>query len=321
VTERTVTDERPARLSAAMSLTVAALPASWRHTCHRAGSPLGAPTARWENNARFACAQPSRLTNWDWPGSPQEQLLQIDGSPRTWKHPGVEVKTVWDDDYLGVMFRVDDHYVRCECTQFQDQVSRDSCCEFFIAPVANSLASSPYFNFEVSANGTMLVYYCTDANRVLPPVQLPIEEWATIKMAASLVSTVGTPILPEIRTPTTWSIEYHIPWSLLTRYSGCGSPNAGTTWSCNFFKCGSATSHPHWGTWAQVPLERPAFHTPEFFGAIDFSPETAAGMMDVGTLSYTILLCDDIDAMRKFYTELLPRFFPGALLLVSFTRH
>jgi hypothetical protein len=93
-------------------------------------------------------------------------------------------------------------------TTFQDMVCLDSCCEFFVAPEATSTETSPYFNFEVSANGTMLVYFCQPEIETQTP--LPDYEWNAIKMAASLVETPGTPIFPEMTEPTTWQIEYHL---------------------------------------------------------------------------------------------------------------
>ena len=36
----------------------------------------------------------------------------------------------------------------------------DSCCEFFVAPAAESDARTSYINFEINAAGTMLAYHC-----------------------------------------------------------------------------------------------------------------------------------------------------------------
>ena len=155
----------------------------------------------------------------------------------------------------------------------------DSCCEFFVAPEATSTAVSPYLNFEVSANGTMLVYFCQPASDTQDKcwTPLPAYEWNAIKMAASLVETPGTPIVPEITEPTTWQIEYHLPWTLFEKYLKTGgSPTGGDAWSANFFKCADETSHPHWGAWSSTfdhPSGRPAFHFPDWFGAITFEPE------------------------------------------------
>jgi hypothetical protein len=170
---------------------MAAVPASSRHVCSRSSSALGAPTAQWDNNPAFASAAPLELTHWDWPKSGPEQ------NHPDYPHPQVQAKAVWDDEYLGILFAVDDHYVQCKGTKFQDMVCMDSCMEFFVTPLTpHSDASTPYFNFEVSANGTMLLYYCTPGKE---PAFNPVAEdvWPAIKMKASLVE-VGTPIEPEL---------------------------------------------------------------------------------------------------------------------------
>ena len=50
-----------------------------------------------------------------------------------------------------------------------------------------------------------------------------------------------------------------------------GKPSAGQGWSANFYKCADKTSHPHWGSWAKVEVDRPAFHLPAYFGTLEFS--------------------------------------------------
>ena len=190
-------------------------------------------------------------------------------------------------------------------------VCLDSCCEFFIAPESTSTEASPYFNFEVSANGTMLVWFCEPAKKEDDGplgVPLPISDWPSIRMAASLVDTPGTPIVPEITEPTTWQLEYHLPWSLFAKYFGKGRPQEGEGWSANFYKCADQTSHPHWGAWSSTydhPSGRPAFHFPAWFGAIDFAPRPA--LANVSFLAHTIVLCDDMEAMDAFYSKVFGR--------------
>ena len=191
-------------------------------------------------------------------------------------------------------------------TQFQDMVCLDSCCEFFIAPEPTSTEESPYFNFEVNASGTMLVYFCEPAKDVQTP--LPMSDWPTIRMAASLVEAPGTPILPEITEPTTWQIEYHLPWGLFAKYFRKGPPQGGEGWSANFYKCADQTSHPHWGAWSSTydhPSGRPAFHFPAWFGAITFEPRQPLANVDF--LAHTIVLCDDMEAMEAFYSSVFGR--------------
>lgn len=194
-----------------------------------AGAALGDPTADWDSVA-FSTADTLEIAseNFSWrkPGPECDH----DDFP----HPAVQARVVWDSSYLAVMFRVEDHFVQCKGTTFQDMVCLDSCCEFFIAPETTSSESSPYFNFEVSANGTMLVYFCQPEHGMQTP--LPDFEWTRVKMAASLVDRVGEVVFPEITEPTTWHIEYHLPWSLFSKYFGKGPPTPGDGWSANFCK-------------------------------------------------------------------------------------
>ena len=200
-----------------------------------AGAALGNPMADWDGIA-FSTAETLEIASenftWRKPGPEREHA--------DFPHPNVQARVVWDESYLAVMFRVEDHYVQCKGTTFQDMVCLDSCCEFFVAPEATSSELSPYFNFEVSANGTMLVYFCQPAKDTMTP--LPDFEWNRIKMAASLVATPGTVIFPEITEPTTWQIEYHLPWTLFHKYFGKGSPAGGDGWSANFCKHAVATA-------------------------------------------------------------------------------
>ena len=185
-------------------------------------------------------------------------------------------------------------------------VCLDSCCEFFVSPEATSTANSPYFNFEVNASGTMLVYFCEPAQDRQTP--LPASTWPAIKMASSLVEQPGTAIMPEITKPTTWLIEYHLPWALFQQYFGHGPPRSGEGWSANFYKCADETSHPHWGAWSSTfehPSGRPAFHVPDWFGAICFEAQPALAQLEF--LTHTIILCDDLDTMANFYSSIFPR--------------
>ena len=276
--------------------------AAARHLCTRASTALGHPTAQWEPNAAFDSAPALRLTHWEWP-TPGPESRHPD-----FPHPAVQAKVVWDDDYLGVLFAVEDHFVVARHTNFQDSVCRDSCCEFFVSPLApHATATTAYFNFEVSANGTMLLRHCTPGQQ---PKNQKVDEagWSLIKVKASLVDEVGTAIEPERTEPNQrWQLEYHIPWTLFERYfgPGHGRPAPGQAWSCNFYKCADQSSHPHWGSWAKVHSERPAFHRPADFGTLEFSAAPSPGLADVNCAGYAIVLCDDIKKQKQFCA--LPR--------------
>jgi|EP01043_Picozoa_sp_COSAG02_P004287 hypothetical protein len=64
---------------------------------------------------------------------------------------------MWDSDFLALMFRVEDCYVRAVAGHpwnGVDSVCTDSCVEFFVSPVKGSDA---YLNCEVNPGGTMLI--------------------------------------------------------------------------------------------------------------------------------------------------------------------
>ena len=97
--------------------------------------------------------------------------------------------------------------------------------------------------------------------KILDPVDIQ-----QIEIAHSLPQIID----PEIAEPTTWTIEYKIPISLLQKYSNVTKPKPGITWRGNFYKCGDKTSNIHYLTWALVDNKNPDFHLPQFFGELKF---------------------------------------------------
>ncbi len=212
---------------------------------------LSPPDARWEN-PQWAAAHTLQIAHFPWEDSGH--------------HPRTQARLLYDDHHLAAAFRVEDRYVRAVARKFQDSVCTDSCVEFFVAPAPGSAA---YFNFEVNCGGTMLVYRCPspeERQAGKERVEMTGEDGAAIRMAHSLPKIVD----PEIAEPTTWTIEYHIPFALFAKYFGLCPPQAGARWRANFYKCADHTSHPHWGSWAPVDTPRPNFHVPSSFQPIIF---------------------------------------------------
>lgn len=207
--------------------------------------------ARWDRPV-WAAAQTLEITNFLWKDSGHR--------------PKVQARLLYDDAALGLIFRVEDRYVRAVAEKFQDSVCTDSCVEFFVAPVAGSTA---YLNFEVNCGGTMLVFRCPspeERQAGKEQIVLTAEDEALMPVAHSLPKKVD----PEIAEPTTWTIEYHLPFALFGKYFGIARPQPGTTWRANFYKCADHTSHPHWGSWAPVETPNPNFHVPASFQPLLF---------------------------------------------------
>jgi hypothetical protein len=150
-------------------------------------------------------------------------------------------------------------------TEYFGNVWQDSCVEFFFTPQEE--VTDGYFNLETNCIGTILMFHqqAIDKGRRY----LEIDDLDTIKLATSLPQ--GQPIDPEIDQPLAWTLEYALPWRMLENYAPIAAPAPGVTWRANFYKCADKTSRPHWLTWSKIPLERPNFHQPQYFGYLEFT--------------------------------------------------
>ena len=177
--------------------------------------------------------------------------------------PRTQAKLMYDDEYIYVLFRVEDEYVRAVAEGRNGNVWQDSCAEFFFTPADD--VSAGYFNVEVNCGGTMLFHYqrakSTDVTAVS---DVDCDRIEVYHSQPKIVE-------PETEEPTTWLIEYRIPVDILEKYKDDASrPAGGVSWRANFYKCGDNTSHPHWLTWSKVELPEPDFHQPRFFGILSF---------------------------------------------------
>jgi hypothetical protein len=176
--------------------------------------------------------------------------------------PVVEAKMMYDNQNIYVIFRVQDKFVQSTVTKYNGPVSENSCVEFFFSP--DTMYPMHYFNLEVNAGGTPLIFYITkpwSGYKELEPDNIK-----KIEIAHSLPSVVD----PEMQDPVTWTIEYRIPLDMLKQYADVTQPASGIKWKGNFYKTGSKTSNPNYMTWSFVDNEKPNFHLPQFFGTLIF---------------------------------------------------
>ncbi len=176
--------------------------------------------------------------------------------------PKVQAKAAYDDRYLYLIWRVEDQYVLAKRTQHLQDVWRDSCAEFFFTPGGDPERQG-YFNLETNCTGVKLLGVHFPGSKDAKPTA---EDFTSIVTASSLKG----PIDPELARPTTWTLEYKIPFSLLEKFTTIERPKAGVTWRGNFYKCADDTSHPHWLTWSPVTNPKPSFHLPKYFGVLVF---------------------------------------------------
>jgi hypothetical protein len=176
--------------------------------------------------------------------------------------PKTEAKVLYDDDFVYVIFRVEDRYVRAVAKKYQDSVYQDSCVEFFFTPGED--ISAGYFNIEINCGGTML--FSHQKAREVDNRPVSDDHCEKVKIFHSEPKIIE----PEKQDATIWIIEYKVPFDVLEKYASVDRPAEGVVWRANFYKCGDATSHPHWLTWSVVDRPTPDFHVPECFGTLEF---------------------------------------------------
>jgi hypothetical protein len=179
--------------------------------------------------------------------------------------PPTQAQVLYDADALYVRFQVQDQYVRAVHTQYQAQVSEDSCVELFVQPVANK----GYFNVEFNCCGILLLYYIEDPQRTSMGFVCFQQVDPALAGQIRVISTFTAPIRAEITTPVSWWLVYQLPFRVLEAYVGPVSRTPGTRWRGNFFKCGDHTSHPHWASWAPIQNGELNFHQPAYFGVLE----------------------------------------------------
>lgn len=220
------------------------------YTVKRLGSPM-AIDADW-NKDQWKNVEPLTLENY-MGDKPQHR-------------PKTQAKVLYDDQNIYVIFRVEDQYVRAVAQKINDSVCGDSCAEFFFSPDPDS--TKGYFNLEINCGGTALFYGGAGAEpSSIHDYTIDPEQIKKVEIAHSMPKIVE----PEITEPTTWTLEYRLPLSLIAqRYPQMIKPAAGAVWRGNFYKCADQTSHQHWLTWSFVDLPQPNFHRPDFFGVLEF---------------------------------------------------
>lgn len=216
---------------------------------------------------RRAATAPALNGHWEdgaWTGAATADIARF-RSESSAHRPRVQARFLYDDAALYGIYRVEDRYVRCVHQGFQAPVCRDSCVEFFFQPDVGA----GYFNFEFNCGGSFLCMYIRDSRRVADGfadyVMVRDEDGRKVQVWHSLPERVE----PERESPTTWTLQFAIPYATLEPYTGPLGALSGRVWRGNFYKCGDQTSHPHWASWA--PVDELNFHLPRCFAPLHFA--------------------------------------------------
>jgi len=179
--------------------------------------------------------------------------------------PGVELRhTGWlkecsvyaraqlcrDDQALWVRMEAEEALIRATLTEPLDEVYRDSCLEFFLAP--NS-ADARYLNFEWNPLGNLyLGFGSTRPTRV-----------------RQIVGDRKELFRPEpYFTESGWGIVFCIPYDFIRNYFPDFEPSG--EMAGNFYKCGDETEFPHYLSWMPMSTDTPDFHRRQDFGRLFF---------------------------------------------------
>jgi hypothetical protein len=198
----------------------------------------------------------------EWKKAKEIHVTNYMGDVPSFK-PVTTAKMMYDDSNVYVIFRVKDNFIRLKTEKFGGKVFQDACAEFFFSP--DSSQPLQYFNLEMNAGGIALMGFHSNG-KVGKNIYLTADEFKGVEIAHSLPEKLDK----EITEPTTWTIEYRLPLSVLRKFSNVTQPAKGVIWKANFYKTSDMSSNPHYITWALVDNKEPDFHLPQFFGTLRF---------------------------------------------------
>ena len=161
--------------------------------------------------------------------------------------PEARAYVAYDDAGLHVLMCAHERTINAEVKQFNGEVYRDSCLEFFLQPFEDD---ARYLNIEINAAGAALIGVGTDRfdrQRLPQPPE-------------------GMDICVSRHRDGWWAVAYVIPAPFIREIYG-RVPAPGSEMRGNFYKCDESI-HPHFGTWAPVVNFQPDFHLPEWFGRL-----------------------------------------------------
>jgi len=132
-----------------------------------------------------------------------------------------------------------------------DPVYRDSAMEAFFMFESEKERSglATYLNFEANANGALLAAYGKDRT------------YRTCFTKEELKGFACEAQILEDR----WTIRFRIGIDILEKIYGPLHLQAGSTFTCNFYKISEAKEIEHYASYSPIKTTIPSFHLPEFF--------------------------------------------------------
>lgn len=168
-------------------------------------------------------------------------------------HPITAFSIAHTTKRLYIDFFVRCNYLRAVNYRNNSNVCEDSCVEFFM----QIPGVDEYWNFEMNCIGTINASHRKDRAH---PIRLTDSEIRRIGIYASC----GCSPFKELEGLFMWNLAVSVPFDLVGLLEQFPTKIFG-----NFYKCASATSMPHYLSWAPIKTEAPNFHCPEYFGLIE----------------------------------------------------
>ena len=169
--------------------------------------------------------------------------------------PEVKVEVRNSHEYLFLNYRVKGEQLRAVTTEDQGPVWEDSCVEFFCQVPGDE----HYMNFETNCIGAMVGSRRKGRAEDVQP--FAPEQMAQIERRC----TYPREVIEERDGLFEWTVELKIPLKLIFGDKPVSFPQI---LRANFYKCADKTKKPHFLSWQPIPLPRPDFHCPQFFGEI-----------------------------------------------------
>ena len=171
--------------------------------------------------------------------------------------PDVQFRIAYCDEGLLLHYKVNEESVRAKYTTDNDPVWTDSCVEFFSIPAADGV----YYNMEFNCIGTILIGAGAERKgrtRAQQDITHLVKRW----------SSLGRLPFEERSGGVDWELALLIPYRAYFLHQIASLE--GQTILANFYKCGDELSTPHFVSWSPIVTDKPYFHCPEYFGALEF---------------------------------------------------
>ena len=178
--------------------------------------------------------------------------------------PEVRFRIAYSQQMLFIEYYVKEANIKALYSEDKDSKPfKDSCCEFFFSPECNN----NYYNMELNCIGKGTFAF-RRGGRKGPKIAYGEEIMKRIFRYSTLGEAPIETSVKENGELFEWKLTVAIPLECFTETPM--ETLQGKTMRANFYKCGDDMPKPHFLTWNRIELEKPDFHTPDFFGALHF---------------------------------------------------